>query len=126
MGFWKRLFGRDDPPQGPKDFRVWNENWRVGDTAECIVGLPGYDEYWGAETPPWLRLEPGQRLTVSGFSEGQDRSGNLRYFLKFSDWPCNLPTIAFRKVRTAKQSEVVERILKAKPGQDRVREPVGE
>ena len=114
---------RKKPPAPPRDCRVWNDDWRVGDTAECIVGSG--IQRWDVCVEPWHRPPLGARLTVSGFIEGVGARGNARYyFLKFSDWPIALPTQAFRKVRpvASEKSEVVERILTAKPGTDRVRE----
>lgn len=105
------------------DRREWNEDWQVGDTAECIVD--GARIIWHPDISPWERPVFGQKFTVSGFCEGRGNGGTLHYFLKFSDWPIPLSTTGFRKVRTVKseESEVVKRILKApNPGKDRVRE----
>jgi len=113
------------PSAHPADLRVWNEDWRVGDTAECIVD--GVTSTWHPTVRPWERVPFGGRLTVSAFADGQGTDHTLRYFLRFSDWPIALPMAAFRKVRpvSTEQPEVVKRILKApKPGKDRVREDV--
>ncbi|MGL5734313.1 MAG: hypothetical protein ACRCYS_05540 [Beijerinckiaceae bacterium] len=111
-------------PEPPRDLREWNEDWKIGDTAECIIEPTS--PRWSNRCPPWERPALGQRLTVSGFAEGEMCGGTaICYFLRFSDWPSGLTTTAFRKVRpvATEQSEVAKRILKApKVGPDRVRE----
>lgn len=105
----------------PKDFRNWNEDWKVGDTAECIVD--GVNRTWHERVPPWERPAFGARFTVVGFSEGPAIDGSIRYWLKLEGWPCKVTTSSFRKVRpiATEQSEVVSRILNAKPGVDQPR-----
>ena len=106
----------------PRDARDWNDDWQIGDTAECIVD--GVKATWHPAVKPWERPAFRQHLIVVGFREAVGKDNTLRYFLKLADWPTCLPTTGFRKVRSvaAEKSEVVERILKAKPGKDRVRE----
>lgn len=107
-------------PSPPQDLRVWNEDWQIGDTAECICGD------WHDSVKPWEKPQMGQRFIVTGFEEGRDRSTKfICYFLRFAEFRHGIETTAFRKVRSVavEQSEVVERILKAKPGKDKVREP---
>jgi hypothetical protein len=109
-------------PASPRDMRFWNDDWKVGDTAECIVD--GLSVTWHDTIPPWERPSLGQQFIVVGLSDEITTVDNSRrYFLHFKDWPVGLPTTGFRKVRTvtAEESEVVSRILKAKPGKDRVR-----
>lgn len=116
-GFFRSMFRA--PPAPPKDRRVWNEDWRVGDIAECVT------TDWHEDTVPWHKPQKGQRLTVSGFCEDLNFSGHRAYFLEFADWPVALQTTAFRKVRpvsTSAETSIGERILKAKPGPDKVRE----
>lgn len=108
-------------PEPTKDWRDWNEDWKVGDTAECIVD--GSNVTWNDSVQPWHRPSFGQRLTVSGFIEGMATGAPvLSYFLKFSDWPVTIATAGFRKVRpvASEKSGIVERILNATPGQDRL------
>lgn len=107
------------------DKREWNEDWKVGDTAECIVD--GVRTEWHEDIPPWCRPEFRQQFTVVGFDDAVGSYGRWRsYFLKFEGWPVALSTTAFRKVRKVEASEsaIVSRILNAKPGADRVREDV--
>ncbi len=107
------------PPAPPVDRRIWNEDWRIGDVAECV------SDHWYESVKPWERPKVGDRLIVTGFSEGRDRhSGDLRYFLHFSEYRNGLSTPAFRKVRpvSTESSEIPTRILNAKPGADKVRE----
>lgn len=42
--FFRRLFGPPTPPP-PVDRRAWNEDWRAGDLAECLV------PYWTPFVP---------------------------------------------------------------------------
>ena len=42
MSFFTRLFGRDRQPEPPRDLRNMNEDWQVGDLAECLSGLWDY------------------------------------------------------------------------------------
>lgn len=119
MSFWpfKR---KPEPPAPPQDCRDWNEDWQIGDIAECVTKPDG----WHPRVKPWERVPFGARYTVVGFSEARV-ANKLAYFLRLSGVPHGIETTAFRKVRpqAKQQSEVVERILKAKPGKDRVREP---
>lgn len=109
------------PPAPPKDTRVWNDDWSVGDTAECVVEWDAFTD----DVKPWERPAKGQRLTVSGFSEKIGKgTDSLYYFLSFSDWAIELPTQAFRKVRPVTQAietSIGAKILKAKPAPDRKR-----
>ncbi len=120
MGFFRWLFG-DEPssPAGPIDRRDWNDDWQVGDTAECIAG---FDD-WHPDVKPWHRLAKGTRLIVSGFMERVASDNTLRYFLQFEGLSSGWSTDAFRKVRpvASEKSEIVERILTAKPGKDKKR-----
>ena len=112
-----------DPKPEPLDHRVWNEDWKVGDIAECIID--GGARHWHPDLPPWERPAFGQRFVVADFIDGRRHGDRARaYFLKLEGWPVNLETTAFRKVRpvATEESEVVQRILSAKPGADRVRE----
>lgn len=122
MAFWP--FKKRTPPPPPvEDRRVWNEDWRVGDTAECIVG----PDAWGPDDPPWWRAKLGERYIVTGFSEGLSSGGTSRhYFLRLEGLPRGISCTSFRKVRpvSAEDSEIGQRILSAKPGADRVREGV--
>lgn len=111
------------PPPTPEDCRVWNEDWRIGDTAECIVD--GINTCWHDDLPPWQRPALGAQFTVIGFKDGFGGwSGRRMYFLKLEGWPVAISCTAFRKVRpvATEQSEVVSRILNAKPGADNPRE----
>lgn len=108
-------------PKPPIDARVWNEDWKVGDVAECIVG----PDFWGPDDAPWLRAELGGRYVVVGFSDGLSVGGShRRFFLHLKGLPRGVDCTCFRKVRpvATEESEVVQRILNAKPGADRVRE----
>lgn len=118
-------FRKKPTPKPPRiDMRDWNEDWKIGDTAECIVD--GVTYQWHECVKPWERPEFRQQFVVTGFSEYGAPDNTIRYFLALKDWPIELPTTAFRKVRPVReeQSEVVSRILNAKPGKDRVRETV--
>jgi hypothetical protein len=110
-------FKRKPPPAPLRDCRDWNDDWKVGDTAEVIPGE------WCETVPPWERLPTGARYTVVGFCEAVD-DGARYYFLRLAELELSYTTQCFRKVRpvAAEKSEIVERILKAKPGKDRVRE----
>lgn len=119
--FWP--FGRKKSPTEPRDCRVWNEDWRIGDTAECIFAPD--DDRWADSVPPWNRPNLGEQFVVAGFVDDISNDGSSRhYFLKFDNWPVCISCTAFRKVRpvASEKSEIVERILTAKPGADRVRE----
>jgi len=95
---------RKKPESEPQDHRIWNDDWKVGDIAECIVGLTR--EYsWSDDVAPWRRPAPKQRLIVSGFREAEGADGALYYFLAFRDWPVELPTQGFRKVRPVQKTE---------------------
>ncbi len=109
------------PPTPLADHREWNDDWKVGDTAECVID---FDD-WHPEVKPWNKTPKGARFTVIGFSEGAN-FGIRAYLLTLEGWPVRLATTAFRKVKpvATEQSEVVTRILNAKPGTDRVREEV--
>lgn len=112
---------RKAPKQSVRDERNWNEDWQVGDIAECVVDFDAFHE----SVEPWHRPKLGQQFVVTGFSDATAAVGDVRaYFLKLEGWPVELETIAFRKLRsvTVENSEVVKRILNAKPGKDRVRE----
>lgn len=115
------MFFRKKKSEPPMDCRVWNEDWQVGDIAECVVEYKDFCQI----IPPWQRPRKGQQLTVSGFSEGFGEGVNATfYFLKFSDWPIELPTQAFRKVRPVEQKQetsISEKILTSKPAPDIVR-----
>ena len=114
--FWKK-----DPP---KDRRRWNEDWQVGDTAECIADF----DAWHDDVPPWLRLKKGSRYVVKGFHDSVSDRYNIRaYFLVLDGLETSYTCTAFRKVRpiAKEESEIVERILNAKPGRDKVREDAG-
>lgn len=113
---------KPEPPAPQNDGRVWNEDWQIGDTAECIREHDG----WHPNVVPWHRPKKGQRFTVTGFSEGMTYADTQAYFLKLEGWPVSLDTTSFRKVRpnSVDESEIVERILKApKVGADVTREP---
>jgi hypothetical protein len=112
-------FKKAPPPKpSPPDKRVWNEDWQIGDIAECVPCN------WYERVPPWMRPKAGSRFVVRGFSEQLGSDGALRYFLHFDELPHGLSTGAFRKVRPIAngQSEIVERILSAPAGKDNVRE----
>ena len=105
------------------DMRVWNEDWKIGDTAECIVG----QEDWHSSIKPWNCPAKGAQLIVTRFHEGPNLENTATfYFLHFDGISCGLSTQCFRKVRPifTKQSAVVEQILTAKPGADKVRKTV--
>ena len=114
-------FRKNPKSTAPCDMREWNEDWKAGDTAECIVD--GITWRWAESVKPWERPAFGQRLTVTGFYEGPGKDGAIYYFLKLEGWPRKLPTQGFRKVRpvASEKSEIVERILNAEPGADRKR-----
>ncbi len=101
------------------DARDWNEDWSVGDTAECINDA----DNWHPDMPPWERLPKGNQYIVVGFAEGfgnQDASKRC-YFLNLEGLALGYETTSFRKVRTVKQAEetsIGEKILKAKPAPD--------
>jgi len=96
IGFIRNLFGKKDSPQ-PQDQRGLNEDWRVGDWAECIVN-------GGWELPPTgvTKLpEMGRRYRVVGVREGPTFdekyliTGLVLDGLGDSSWRC----VCFRKVR---------------------------
>lgn len=116
-------FRKKPEPKVPlKDIRVWNDDWKVGDTAECIVDRDGWADTW----KPWHILEKGTRLTVTGFSEEKCTGNYVAYALHFAETKVLYPTQGFRKVRpvATEESEVVKFILNAKPGADQKRERV--
>lgn len=118
VSWFRSLFGGEPPAPPIRDLRNWNEDWRIGDIAECVTSK------WHECVEPWNRPALGARFTVLGFKEGTGWGGRAKgYFLKLEGWPVSLSTCSFRKVRpvAAKESAVVERILTAKPGKDRVR-----
>lgn len=108
-------------PAPPPDYRDWNEDWRIGDTAEVVI------TEWSDSVLPWERLPLGSRWTVTGFDDclSTDRAARF-YFLYIKGFKRGYNTQCFRKVRTvsADQSEIVQRILKAKPAPDKTRSPV--
>ena len=112
------------PPPTILDRRDWNDDWKVGDIAECIVEADGWGDLW----KPWERVPKGQRFTVAGFKESDDaicEDGRCSaYFLIFAETKKTYPTQCFRKVRpvASEDSEIVTRILNAQPGTDNVRE----
>ncbi len=113
---------KPEPPAPRRDLRVWNDDWKIGDTAEVVA------RDWPVDMPPWEKLEFGARYTVLGFSEGRgEYQGGARfYFLTLKGLKDDYSTQAFRKVRTVstEQSEVVQQILTAKPGADNPRKRV--
>lgn len=120
------LFGRKSQPEPPRDLRDWNEDWKVGDIAECIID--GVRIGWHPSIKPWNRLAYRSRWEVVGFGEGLGVDGAVYYFLYLKDAPNTggYPTNGFRKVRpiARREESVVERILNAPAGPDVVREPV--
>ena len=112
---------KPEPPPAPRDRRVWNDDWKVGDTAECVI------TEWPDHVDPWKRMAHGAHFTVKSFSEGVGISQRAKYyFLHFEEIREGWSTQCFRKVRTvsAEQSEVVQQILTAKPGADNPRKRV--
>lgn len=109
-------------PAPPADRRVWNEDWQIGDTAECIR-----DDWYNPPVPPWEQPRVGQHFIIAGFRESIGTRGSLAYYLVFEGLPkeWGWETSCFRKVRpeAKEESEIVERILKAKPGKDQPRLP---
>lgn len=103
--------------QPPIDCREWNDDWRAGDVAECV-------------RPPYCSMalsiddipQPGQRYIVDGVvdSLNADRQARM-YFLCLRGLRFTWNTAAFRKVRPV---SIVNRIMDAAPGPDRVRERV--
>ena len=100
-------FTRKPTPPAPIDRRDWNEDWKVGDTAECVVER----DQWHKETKPWEIPGNGDKLVVKGFAQECDLDGALNYFLLFDEYPNGLTTYSFRKIPA----------LTAKPGQDNPR-----
>lgn len=97
MRWLSRIFRRAPPPREVVDRRDWNEDWRVGDLAVCIV-----DGGW----IPGSQYDPAFNdvLRVSGIVEGSRAYGNQDiwcYGLCFegkpqnASWECS----RFRKVR---------------------------
>ena len=125
MGWFRDFF--TPVPRGPapplpvRDGRVWNEDWKVGDTAECI--LPPDSGSWHDCVPPWSRPTLHQRFTVTGFTDYTHPDANIRaYMLHFKEWPTPLSCNAFRKVRTVETdvsaSESVLNKITATPGKE--------
>ena len=116
--FWKR---KPQQPEKPIDLRIWNEDWQIGDIAECIEEF----DNWHDCMKPWDRPKKGQRLTVSNLSEDLGfQEKEIYYYLTFADWHLSLPTQCFRKVRpvgNAEESEICQKILNVKSGPDKVR-----
>lgn len=105
------------PPPQPRDERVWNEDWQVGDIAECVSDSGD----WHPDLKPWLRLAKGSRWIVRGFSEGPTQSGDsIQYFLYLEGTPSKggYSVTAFRKVRpiAQEQTTTAQRILDAPVG----------
>jgi hypothetical protein len=117
--FWPFNRKKPEPKPEPIDRRDWNEDWQVGDIAECIVEIGD----WNETVKPWERPAKGDRLVVAGFDEGIDSGGKtLDYFLRFNGLPHGLSTRGFRKVRPIAYPEIVERILNAPVDPEKVRE----
>lgn len=99
----------------PIDLRVWNEDWKIGDMAQCIndnwVGDPG-------DAP-----KKGRCYEVKDTTEGLAIGGKaIIYGLKFYEFPGRFwQTTHFRKFN--RRLRIIERILNARPGRDVVREP---
>lgn len=115
-------------PNPPLDLRDWNDDWKVGDTAECIVD--GITLNWSHTIPPWERPAFREQLIVKGFSERTCREGHkIAYFLHFQGKKFGMETRGFRKVRPIEKkaetnTSIKDKILKpTKVGPDRVREP---
>lgn len=115
---------RADAPDAvpPKDQRVWNEDWRVGDVAQCVNRSGNWS---GRGVGPTY----GERLVVTGVCEGVFPGNFLGYRLEFAEFPgCVFVCTEFRKVRP-QASEIVSaaaRILRVpahKLGKDKLREP---
>jgi hypothetical protein len=110
MNWFGRLFRRD-PPR-PKDQREWNEDWCVGDLAECIAS--NFDGY----AP---ELELGRVYRVSKIKDLVNPRGRRAYFLFFGStagYACQ----AFRKLRPTIEAasdeftaELRDRLLTGKP-----------
>jgi hypothetical protein len=101
----------------PKDFRNWNEDWKIGDIAEVV------SDRWFKPMKPWEKLPLGSRWLVTGFDEGLAEDNTLRYFLEIKGAPLKAySTTAFRKVKPVTKSAMIERILEAPGGPDKVRE----
>jgi hypothetical protein len=61
--FFRRLFG----PPPPEDRREWNEDWRVGDLAECINGSWLNDPPHSPQPPSIYRVrEIDEGVTADG------------------------------------------------------------
>lgn len=112
--FWKR---KPAQPSKPIDGRNWNEDWKIGDIAECVSSA------WHETVKPWERPNLGDKLIVTGFKEGVGTGVNrIAYFLLFAEYDHGLETLGFRKVlpiSTVAESEIGQKILRAKPAPDR-------
>lgn len=109
-------FKKKPAPQPTIDNREWNEDWRVGDIAECIRG-----EWPNIE--PWLAPRKGEKLKVAAFRDGRQigKPNVLLYGLVFAEYDGAFVTTGFRKVLPVKEAEetsIGEKILKAKPAPD--------
>lgn len=100
------------------DWRVWNDDWSVGDVAESVTEQ-------GDWMAPWSAPQKGQRLHVTAVYEsvGLNKHGERAkgYFLRFAGYKCGYNTSGFRKVKPLKKAEETEvgaKILKAKPAPD--------
>lgn len=88
MSFWSRLFGRETPVE---DRRCMNEDWRVGDLAECIGDGP-----WDCgDTKPEL----GDICRVSAVVDAVGTRTNTRnYYLGFVGLHNRFCCTSFRKI----------------------------
>jgi hypothetical protein len=96
MKFLRRLFGRKAPPtqQAIVDRREMNEDWQIGDLAECIA------DSW--HIPDQCSPRVGDILRVSGVIDGTVMLTNVLVIaLRFEGKPANMGWICtgFRKLR---------------------------
>lgn len=113
--FWP--FRRKPKINPPADQRVWNEDWRAGDLAECLHGV------WLFTTP--YDPKAGDVLRVAGAVEGVSIDGAvLVYALSFEDKPAGhaWATQGFRKLRPSLEAaderfvaELRERLREVQP-----------
>lgn len=78
---------KPEPPQPPI-----NEDWRVGDLAECINNQPWNDGFQYRPGPEFLEV-----YKVADVKEGQ-YNGKPTFGLAFSRWPDYYVATAFRKI----------------------------
>lgn len=99
------------PTSPPQKLPPINEDWAVGDEAECVKGCSWFGGKEGPDT--------GDIFTVRKVMAGKcAQTGKPDWGLAFKPWPHAYGAFCFRKVRpVAVTAEWIERVMRGEPVQ---------